>query len=497
MSKKNDISRRSFLKWGGLAGGAVGLAGSALAGYEAGQDTSGNTGWEREKYGQGQFFNRQPFEIDDSPHEIVGTTRRINYEENIFNRNRDLYQLLHAKDETKRWTFDEGVNQLPEPIKSYYTQNPESLQEFKLALERAKQQRSYWKEVKQKYILADAWSHAHASALYGKHGARFPDEPEGPPEEWDFRDIEHAPLPFKSPAHASALMKKIAYSFGATLVGITKLNPDWVYQGKLRGVGKTQFEVPKHWKYAIVFAIPHEWEAMYANPTYGTSYDAYSKLRWIGGKLDAFIRHIGYAARPHVPPTSYELIIPPLAIDAGLGELGRNGIVITPELGANTRIAAITTNMELEPDKPINVGIRHFCNKCKICAETCPSGAISFDDKPTSVSRGYKKWYVNQDKCLTVWNTVATSHPRGCRVCLAVCPYSRKNNWIHTLAREMDPRDPTGAVATAMLAMQKNFFEYPDAHEFLPQPDGSDATYHDGPEWLKTEEWCDFTNNWE
>lgn len=494
---KQKISRRNFIKWGSLASGSVALAGSAVAGYEAGKDTSSNTGWEREKSGDGQFFNREPFETDEAAHDIQGATRRINYEENIFNRNRELYKLIYNKDEEKRWTFSDGVEKLPEPIKSYYKTHPEALSEFELSLERAKQQRANWKDVKEKYILADAWSAAHASALYGKHGARFPDEPTSPPEEWDFRGIKHQQLPFKTPKHASDLIKKITYSFGSTLVGITKLNPDWVYQGHMRGIGKTKFEVPKHWKYAIVFAVPHEWDSMYANPTYGSSYDAYSKLRWIGGKLDAFIRHIGYAARPHVPPTSYELIIPPLAVDAGLGELGRNGIVITPELGANTRIAAITTNMDLEPDKPIKVGIREFCNKCKICADTCPSGAISFDDEPKQIIRGYKRWRINQDKCLTVWNTVATSHSRGCRVCLAVCPYSRKNNWIHTLARELDPRDPTGAVSTAMLAMQKSFFEYPEANEFLPEPDGSNATYHNGPEWLRSEEWCDFNNNWE
>jgi reductive dehalogenase len=183
--------------------------------------------------------------------------------------------------------------------------------------------------------------------------------------------------------------------------------------------------------------------------------------------------------------------MPPLAIDAGLGEQGRHGILITPELGANTRLAAVTTDMPLKPDRPIDIGIKEFCEKCKICAEECPSGAISFEEEPPEVIRGYRRWKINQDKCFTIWNTVATSHPRGCRVCLAVCPYSRKNNWIHRAAKEIDPYDPTGTFSSAMLAMQKGFFDYPGAEEYLPPPDGSNATYGEAPDWLRTEEWFD------
>ena len=235
-----------------------------------------------------------------------------------------------------------------------------------------------------------------------------------------------------------------------------------------------------------------QWESFYANPTYGTSYDAYSMLRFISAKLETFIKKIGYSARSHTPPTSYDLVLPPLAIDAGLGEQGRNGVLITPELGANTRLAAVSTDMPLDPDKPVDLGIKRFCDKCKICAEECPSKAISFDNAPEKVIRGFKRWNINSDKCFTVWNQVATSSPQGCRICLSVCPYSRKNNWIHTVSREADARDPSGAVSSAMLAMQKNFFDYPGGNEYLPPPEGNNETFGEPPDWLKTEEWFDF-----
>jgi epoxyqueuosine reductase len=324
----------------------------------------------------------------------------------------------------------------------------------------------------------------------------FPAEPNQPPEEWDFRGIHRErPLPFKSPEHASQLIKKISHTFGATLVGITKLNPHWCYQGSLRGVGPGKYEVPKHWEYAIVVVTPHEWDAMYANPTYGTSYDAYCRERMIAGNLETFLHELGYPARAHVPPLFYDMVMPPVAIDAGLGEQGRKGLLITPELGSNARLACVTTNVPMAVDKPIDLGIQDFCRKCKICAERCPGGAISHSDHPEEV-RGYNRWLIKSELCSNIWASVATSHVRGCRICLAVCPYTRKNNWMHNLAKTVESRDPTGITASMLLWLQRGLFKYPKAAEFMPPPKGKNATYHEPPDWLQTDKWFDVKKDW-
>lgn len=484
------MDRRNFLKYSGLASGTLALAGISTAGFVAGHNKDGNTGFGRTPYGKDQFFNRKPFLVEKPTYMKVGTPERIGYLDHLFRRNAELrYHIFSYGREGFQKVRNEGPESLPEPLKSYYIDNPSAFEEFFRAIDKANEQKTNWEKYKDRYMLSEAWSAAHASPLSAP--GSFPREPRGNPEESDFSGVNEDTLKLKSPQHGSRLIKKISHLFGATLTGITKIKKEWVYQGTLRGKGRGDFEVPGHWKYAIVFAIPHEWESFYANPTYGTSYDAYSMLRFISGKLETFIKKIGYSARSHVPPTSYDLILPPLGIDAGLGEQGRHGILITPELGANTRLAAVTTDMPLEPDKPVDLGIRKFCNKCKICAEECPSKAISFAGSPDKTVRGYKRWSIEQDKCYTVWNSVATSQPRGCRICLAVCPYSRKNNWIHTIAREADPRDPTGLVSSAMLSMQKNFFSYPGGKEYLPPPEGNNKTYGKPPDWLRTEEWFD------
>jgi epoxyqueuosine reductase len=482
------MDRRNFLKTAGLATGALTLAGAAGVGFAAGKDKDSYTGWGRTAYGKDQFFNRKPFAVEKPCYEEIGPTSRITYIEELFKRNAEMRNLLFPRNpDIKSWRFDDGPDALPDHLKRYYHANPGALDDFRTAMERGLAQRNVHQEYREEYFLAEAFSAAHSSTIRGP-GA-YPPQPDGKPEVSDFENVNPHGLPLKSPQHGSELIKSITHTFGASLAGIARLREEWVYQGFLRGVGLVDYEVPAHWKNVIIFAMPHEWDSLYAAPNYGTSFDAYSLLRMIAGKLEVFIKMIGYSARSHVPPTSYELVLPPIAIDAGLGEQGRHGMVITPELGANTILAAVTTDMPLEPDKPVDVGIRKFCEKCKICAEECPSGAISFSPKPDQVVRGFKRWVANQHKCYIAWNSIATSNARGCRVCLAVCPYSRKNNWLHNIVRQVDPRDPTGVFASGMLSMQKKFFKYPGGQAYYPPPDGKNASYLEAPKWLKTGQW--------
>jgi epoxyqueuosine reductase len=493
---------RSFLKAGSLLAAVLGIVGISIAGYLAGKSYDSYTGWERFTHGAGQFFNRKPFQKESPTYEKTDQHDRLHHVDNLIARIKSFIMLMVPPPGggEPEWSPDMGIEALPEPLKGYYLKDNVVYNQTLKALELMQKQRSDWPKWETQFAIADYWSKAFGSlfeaAMQGAPNV-YPEDPKGSPEEWDFRFIHRkSPLRFKSPAHASKLIKKITHTFGATLVGITKLNPDWVYQGHLRGVGTGDYEVPKHWEYAIVFATPHEWDMFYSNAVYGTSFDAYSRERIIGARLENFIQQLGYPARAHVPPMHYDLITPPIAVDAGLGEQGRMGMLITPELGANARLGVVTTNIPMEVDKPIDFGVKEFCKKCKICAERCVTGAISHADEP-DIEFGYKRWRIKCELCFQVWCSMATSEPgRGCRVCLAVCPYSRKNNWLHTLSRHIDSRDPTGISSSMLLWMQKKFFKYPEARDFMPPPEGSNATYHKPPDWLVTEEWFDVDKTW-
>jgi reductive dehalogenase len=175
---------------------------------------------------------------------------------------------------------------------------------------------------------------------------------------------------------------------------------------------------------------------------------------------------------------------------AGLGQQGRLGICITPETGSNYRAAFVTTSLPMEIDKPIDFGVNEFCKDCKICADICPSGSIS--KEPTNekmTTRGYRHWEINQTSCYNYW--MQSMGGMGCRLCLIACPYSRKNNWVHGLARNLDMRDPTGLVNNKLTWMQNTFFKTPEASEYLSPPDGRFANFREPPEWLIVENYLD------
>jgi len=190
--------------------------------------------------------------------------------------------------------------------------------------------------------------------------------------------------------------------------------------------------------------------------------------------------------------------VPPVAVDAGQGQQGRFVFTITPELGANNRSAVITTNFPMAHDKPIDVGITDFCKDCKICADNCPGNAITFADEPNQVERGYERWALDVEACYNFWGVVLGNG--GCRICLAGCPYSRKDNWIHSTARTLRMNDPTGLTVLGMIWMQETFFDGPDNEEYYPpnhlQGNGTNASYRNGPEWMRIEEWFNVDVTW-
>lgn len=166
----------------------------------------------------------------------------------------------------------------------------------------------------------------------------------------------------------------------------------------------------------------------------------------------------------HALDVVYEIVFPPIAIDAGLGEQGRFGC-LTPELGGNFRPAVVTTSLPMEIDRPINAGIRDFCMECGICAEQRPSGAIPFDE-PRDNGRGVVKWTIDASAC---YNYRLTSRGSAtCGICITVCPWTRRDNLIHGMAKQALMRDRTGVLAKAAVAGEKALYVDHESVDFYP-----------------------------
>ncbi len=506
VEETKNVSRRNFLKFGGAAAAVASVAASGAVGFNTGRSADGYTGYGRTYAGEDMFFNREPFRAETAAMmEPVGEVTRPDCFDFLFERTKAVGGLIRSG----KWNPSMGLEAMPDGIGEYYRKNPERYPIMLDQHERQAKRIDYWNTTAHKqYAIAGAYTKAFANSMYNSsHASTVPEDPHDvfmrtgepqPPEKWDFRNVNPQKMEFKSPAHATKLIKHMAHLFGMSVVGIGKFDPAFMFKNLMRGMPNRGWDnwgdkVPSHWKSIIVFGVPMHWDSNAAAIGYATSFDAYFRSRCAAGHMENFIQQLGYPARAQFPGSHYEIMITPFTMTTGLAEYSRAGLSMVPELGPNFRPAAVITDIEFEYDKPINIGMAKFCKKCKICAETCPSGAIPFDDEPQTVVRGFKRWLLDEEKCYTQWVSGPIIDGLGCRVCVGVCPYARKNTWIHTISRELEARDATGMVATGLLAMQENFFKYPAGEEFRATWDGgTEAVYHNPPWWERAE---DFFSN--
>ena len=244
-------------------------------------------------------------------------------------------------------------------------------------------------------------------------------------------ETESPPLK-PDPARMTREIKKLATSLGADAVGIARLNSRYVYSHVGRGPEPWGSEITNNHKYAIVFALEMDYWKVETAPRLPMTVE--SALQYLRGShisisLAHYIRSLGYPARAHVAGSNYQIMLPPLAHDAGLGELGRSGYLISPVFGPRMRLGAVSTDLPLITDSPIRFGVQDFCEKCLKCATNCPSGAIPKNAK--SWVRGVEKWPLNVEKCIRYWRLIGTD----CGMCMKVCPYSHPPTFVHGLVR--------------------------------------------------------------
>jgi ferredoxin len=233
------------------------------------------------------------------------------------------------------------------------------------------------------------------------------------------------------PARAAAFLKRWALKLGAVSAGVTRLEDYHLYTHVGRG---PDFGRPVTLDHDFALALTVEMDKGALDhaplaPTVMESSQQYVASGVIAVQVAELIRRLGYPARAHIDG-NYRVVCPLVARDAGLGEIGRMGLLMTPELGPRVRIAVVTTDLPLAPDErrrdPTMVD---FCARCRKCAEMCPSGAIPLGAKKDV--DGVRRWRIDSEACFTLWTSTGTD----CARCMAVCPYSHPANWMHGLVR--------------------------------------------------------------
>ncbi len=252
-------------------------------------------------------------------------------------------------------------------------------------------------------------------------------------------------LPVNDAKAMSRHIKKAARDFGADVVGIGKTHPAFLYAGNYldsgTGVGDSLSDTPealaKRLPHVIVAVAAWDYDLIQAHRHHigDAAYDfTLLKTSMTVSALEGYIHEMGYTAiRNAVNPQA-------AALAAGVGELGRNGMIITEKFGPRVHMYdAILTDLPLVADKPIDIGVEDFCKVCRKCAVTCPTNSISFEGK--QVYNGVEKYKINWETCYKLRPLVA-DHWGQCLTCVTVCPYTKPNKWWRTLAIQSLKRTP-------------------------------------------------------
>lgn len=231
-----------------------------------------------------------------------------------------------------------------------------------------------------------------------------------------------ARLVLDEPIRFKKELMQTAKAYGADLVGIARRDDRWTYSHDIKG---NRITIPDSMESAIVIAIAMDPEEIRRSPAFAASFAtgiAYSKMACCIACLAEYIRYLGYQAIPMGNDTALSI---PLAVDAGLGELGRNGLLVTSRYGPCVRLCKVFTDLPLAPDEPVAFGVQQVCRDCNRCAEACEADAIQTDPEPSfriecpSNNRGIYRWAVNHDRCYSFW----IENGSDCSNCIAACPF--------------------------------------------------------------------------
>jgi epoxyqueuosine reductase QueG len=128
------------------------------------------------------------------------------------------------------------------------------------------------------------------------------------------------------------------------------------------------------------------------------------ELTWMGYRIAKFLRRQGWQAL-YLPVTKQDARFRtapfyhmPAMYLAGLGTLGLNSSIVTPEFGPRVKVTTIITDCPLAPGSPPDADL---CTRCRLCVENCPIGALDGD--------GWK-------------NPYACASYGCCGTCIAICP---------------------------------------------------------------------------
>lgn len=216
-------------------------------------------------------------------------------------------------------------------------------------------------------------------------------------------------------------LKNYVWEKYRVVVGFTEVPEEYIFENK---------GIP--FRYALVFAQEMKKEAIEKAPELDAGMEVanvYNSLGIATNEINHWLRDkykiVGMANHPLGGLVDFI----PLAEKAGLGKIGRHGLVITKEFGPRCRISPIFIDHRIFTDTTTTEHdwIKSFCQRCGNCVKNCPPHAIyskpilSIEYGNEEIEDRYNAF--DREKCFTSFS----SH-MGCSICIKVCPFSKNPN---------------------------------------------------------------------
>jgi ferredoxin len=207
-------------------------------------------------------------------------------------------------------------------------------------------------------------------------------------------------------------IRQKARELGYGEVGFTRNDRHYVYQSR-------KPSMKNNLPHAICLALEQDYQKTQSIPSMAaeeTHFGTYARQGPLTMQLTDFIRSLGYRVQVSGPTWHYGPMIP-MFVQAGLGQLGANGQLLSPHFGSRARLQIVFTDAPVTYDQPIDYGIHKFCQECQVCVQRCPGRALMPE----------KVWYRGVEKNKLVFKRCRPVMARylGCGICMKVCPIQK------------------------------------------------------------------------
>lgn len=203
-------------------------------------------------------------------------------------------------------------------------------------------------------------------------------------------------------------------SLGIDLIGFAPVDDNLIFKNDYVGGIELLYEN------GIVLGMEMNYDAINSAPEPPAGLESlriYAELGITTNLLADFIRSKGYrviACHPLGGPILY----PAMAVNAKLGHIGKQGLLITKKFGPRQRLSMVTINAGPLPEvQEEKFEISEYCEKCRRCIHFCPVKAIL--DEPISNENGTIT-RIDSDKCFEYFYETT-----GCSVCIEACPFHK------------------------------------------------------------------------